>query len=242
MEKGDIVITKEDLGEEPKVKITEADLPSHLSENGEVTDPLLVCVDGEKNLWVTLGLPLQTPRAAHFQIPNQPHVFMVHRLRVTDASHDETIENVPVIFAHGGQMGKTWVFGDGQPIIDTTKAYNQYTETKGLPKVEMVISCNYQAPEPVHWSRKAFEKLPKSLRPNFLSKILPMNPNDIQVKDFDLSTPVAQAVGEVLYFAGGRIDSHAKVEMAIKADGKIWGLDELLISKQVKIAPSPSKP
>ena len=121
------------------IEIKEEDLPSHLSrfkESAEKTDVLL---DPDKNLWISLGVPVQDKKSSDLKIaiPDKPHVFMAHNLWVNDKKHQNMLlVDVPIIFAHGYRDGEIWKFANGQPVVDTVNAYDEYARLNNLPAIE----------------------------------------------------------------------------------------------------------
>lgn len=134
----------------------------------------------------------------------------MHDLWLKDKDHENVLlNNVPVIFAHGHRVGNTWRFANGQSVVETVKAYDKFAEESHLPKLELVIACN------------------PDNNPN---------PLGIKIKDFPTDRPVVQAVGEVITMRrhSSNITDEGKVSMDIET-GEFWGLDDLIVSKQVKI-------
>lgn len=193
------------------ISINREDIPGHLSEFRETTDKLPVLLDAKKGLWVDLGVPtVKGDTSEYIDPPNTPHVFMVHDLWLTDQDHkDVLVKDVPVIFAHGYRDRNTWKFANGQPVVDTVEAFDRYAEENGLPKLELVIACN-RDPGP--------------------------NPLGIKIKDFTKERPIVQVVGEVVIMKrhSSAFSEKGKVAMEIET-GEFWGLDNLLVAKQVEI-------
>lgn len=196
-----------------QIEITEKDFPEHLSKFKETSDVIHALVDVERGLWVSFGVPVKDKDVAkpEIMIPNEPHVFMAHEMWVSDLTNDNLLlQNVPVIFAHGYRDGGTWKFANGQPVVDTVSAYDEYARLNNLPQIEFVMACNQDRSE---------------------------NPLGIQIKDFPEGNVVAQAVGKTMYIKMGHdsfMSAEGKVVITVGLDNDVfWGLSELSDVKQI---------
>lgn len=192
-----------------KIIIKPEDIPGHLSEFRETDDDLLVCLDADKGIWIHIGVPVESKETDNkvIRIPSSPHVFMAHSLCAIDQDHPAgaNFTNVPVIFAHGGRRNGKWIFQDGQGVVDTVNAFDEYCirNERNFPRVEFVLSCNKD------------------------------EPSLVKVKDFQTHRPIVQAVGDVVFLNNAQM-REGKVDVTVQTD-KFWGLDDLKISKQIKV-------
>ncbi|NQS89576.1 hypothetical protein HQ584_07305 [Patescibacteria group bacterium] len=170
-------------------------------------------LDSTTGLYIRPGVPVENISVPEPQIkiPDEPHVFVVDEMHVTDKNHRGLIlSDVPVMFAHGHRIGKVWQFANGQSVTETVKAWGVYAKINNLPQIEFVIACNE-------------ENQP--------------NPMGIKIKDFETGKLIAQAVGNTLNLGIAKIDRGGRVifETAEGKNEEIWGLDELEVSKQIEI-------
>jgi len=196
---------------EDLIEIKQENMPAPLSEYTETKETELVCLDLDKDLWVKFGVPVIDRSSANpeLDIPYEPHVFMAHDLWLTDKKNENLlIQNVPVIYAHGYRDDETWRFANGQPILDTVNAFDDYAKRNKLPNIEFVVACN------------------RDNRPD---------PLGIQIKDFPSNKIIAQAVGEVIYLELGKMTQDGKTSLSLKVDGEFWGLEDLKTYKRIEV-------
>lgn len=199
------------MAEDPTIiEITNDEVtPSHLSKHYETSEKLYYLLDAEKNIWITEGVPVVDLNAPNpvIDVPNEPHVFMVHDLKVTDKDHvDIKLENTVVIFAHGYRDGDNWKFANGQSVSDTVNLFNERAKKNGTPGIEFVIACNNDSSP---------------------------NPLGVRIKDVT-DKYVAQATGENVVLNRREFNRGGKVSMSITVNGELWGLDDLLVYKQIE--------
>lgn len=194
------------------IQIKEEELSSHLSKFKETTDKTDVLLDVDNNLWVSLGVPVKDIGSSNLEIviPNEPHVFMAHNLWVNDINNENMfLEDVPVIFAHGYRDGDTWKFANGQSIVETVNAYDEYARLNNMPPIECVISCNKDETD---------------------------NPLGVKVKDISPNKVVAQSVGNYMTFYPGHeseMSTDGRVIMTVGvSNGEFWNIDKLAKVKQ----------
>jgi hypothetical protein len=202
-------ITRGFDGNGPIIKITKEDVFS--------ASKSLICLSLEKKLWVRAGLPVEESGKFSDEmledLDGPPLVFLTKNLHVVDLLHPDGVDisDAMVIFMHGGRVeGGEWKFSQlegprSYGVKETVDALDGYCERQGLRKVEMVIACNEKTP----------------------------NPLGIKVKDLN-HRPIAQAVGDVLYF-GGATKDRGKVDFNIRCEGRIWGLDSLILSRKIRV-------
>lgn len=177
-------------------------------------DPSVLLLDLDQNIWIFWGVPLEVERCqGHVTVtfPNHPHIFTAHNLYINDKNNAGLhLEEVTVIIGHGYRQNNIWKFANGQLVVETIHAYNQYALTHNLPKIEMVIACNET------------ERLE----------------NDIQVliQDMDADEKIAQVVGVPVYINQTKswVSEGGVVHLAIWTDEIFWGLDELIEWRSVK--------
>lgn len=176
-------------------------------------DVVETAIDLEKNLWVKLGVPLREQNGTYaIYVPDEPYVFTIDDLRLQDPRHQAgvVLRGARTIFAHGLRDGQNvWRFQNGQSVVETVTAYDEYARAHGLPPVDFVFACN---PD------------------NVVTDL------DVQVSDFDLKAkPVVQAVGGSFSLAESRIDSNGKIFMfAYGQSINFMGLDEMVEHKRLQ--------
>jgi len=197
------------------IVIGEKDLqPKNLRRLKEPATGEKQILDLSTGLYVVLGIPIKDASVSEprIEIPNEPHVLVVDELHVTDKNHsDLVLNNVSVMFAHGHRVGEEWRFGNGQPVVETVKAWGVYARINSLPEIEFVVACN------------------KENGPN---------PLGIKIKDFEKGKVIAQTVGNNLSLGTSKIDGDGRVILEVIESGneEIWGLEELKVLKQIAIS------
>jgi len=198
-----------DGGRDAPIRITKADIFS--------ANQKLICLSVEKNLWVRAGLPVdgngKFSDEMLWDLEGPPLVFMASRLHIVDKSHPQgvNLDNVMVIFMHGGrEEGGEWKFSQlegphSYGVKETVEALDDYCQRNDLPLVEMVVACNEKTP----------------------------NPLGIKVKDLN-HRPIAQAVGDLLYFNGASRDRN-RIYFSVGCPGDIWGLDHLITKRKIRV-------
>lgn len=193
---------------EAAVEIKPEELASHLREYSEAADKVVVFLNPERNVAVTLGVPVVETDLSDFSIviPDEPHVFMVHHLWVTDRSHqDLLLTDVPVVLAHGYRDGNMWRFYDGQSVSETVTEYDDYARLNNLPPLQFVISCNSGSQE-----------------------------DGVYVGDLPGEKKIVQAVGENVSMHLGHeseMSEEGRVTLTVGVKGAFMGLDGLIEHK-----------
>lgn len=178
--------------------------------------PVGLIVDLDRNLWVFLGVPVEVEQfLGHLTVtfPDHPHVFVAHDLYINDKKHTNVhLKNVTVIIAHGCRDDNTWQFTNGQPVVGTVNAYNDYASINNLPRIELVMACNDR----------------ESLNDN--------TSIDVLMQDLDVTSVTTQVVGAPVYINQSKtiISDTGHVTLAIWTDENFWGLDELIEWRSIK--------
>lgn len=174
-------------------------------------------VDPEKGIKVVLGIPTRSIRQDQFNspdvksifTPNTPYVFNVDELTVNDKDHNnEKMADVNILIAHGIRQEGKWRFLDGQDVLETVEAYNNYAGKHKEKPVEFLVVCDEEAP----------------------------NENGVRVGPFDALSNMAYAVGEKVNLFGGdqsRVED-GKVFMDVSVNDTFFGLGKLIDTKKLQ--------
>jgi len=137
------------------ITINEEDLERLKDHNTKLAENVSLGQDSQGNdISVHLGFPDQKDAAGHNYIfPNEPHVFVVDNLTVTDKKHPagEVFHNMCVVAAHGIRTPDgTWRFANQQDVQLTVIKYNDYAKANELPPIEFIMACNATGEEEVN--------------------------------------------------------------------------------------------
>ncbi len=190
------------------IEINQSDLEAHVDKLRQISDNTETLVDINKAIFVKLGIPLNEEKV--IIVPDSPHIFIADQIHVKDRSHPEgaTLNNVTLLIAHGIRDAKdTWRFKEGQSVVDTVKAYNEYAKKENLPNLEFIIACN---DDPT------------------------TKGTGVQIHDFDFYSTIAHAVGEVMNVQTV-LEEDGRSIINVQTDDDIVNLDNLIASKEVVI-------
>ena len=182
----------------------------------DVHQEVLTCIDPDRDIWVVFGFPMNVEsgtidRNVMRNLEGPPYVFVADTMDLVDNKHPQGVrlENVRSIFMHGGREGDgPWMFSsldDGYPVVETVRAVNGYLVSKGESPIQVIMACN-ESPSPY----------------------------GIKVGDFASSEHIVYAVGETVGLRSAGMSEDGKIHFSAQA-GDFWGLDDLIVSQQIKI-------
>lgn len=125
------------------LEITESDLTQQEDRLRKASDDTDTLIDLEKGIFVSLGIPVNKDKA--IIVPDKPHVFVADELHVVDRSHPSgvVLSDTSILMAHGERdQNDRWNFVNGQSVVDTAEAYNEYARKEQLPGLEFIVACN----------------------------------------------------------------------------------------------------
>jgi len=173
-------------------------------------------IDPDKQIFVVRSVPLRKENvfaddktAREIDVPNKPHIFVVDELNVRDNSHPvlTALRDIVVIIAHAYRTSEGWVFTNGQKVVETVLAYNEWAGKNNERPIQFVIACSQELGNE--------------------------NPN-IKVGAFDARHNIAYAVGEEIKVDGYVMNKDKKTTIQVEAKGNFFGLDELISSNTIQ--------